>query len=89
MAKIIVFHFTEQGRLPKLTREQLIEIRNKFLEVLKDYPDVHFNGTFVDENGMGICEWEAPSPEIVKEVVKKALGSEPVDPVIEVKQVLL
>jgi hypothetical protein len=38
---------------------------------------------------MGICDWEAPSAELVKEVVKKAIGSEPVDPVIEVKQVLL
>jgi hypothetical protein len=89
MVRVIVFHFTEKGRLPKLSREELISIRNKFLEVLKDYPDVHFNGTYVDENGMGFCDWEAPSPEIVKEVVKRALGSEPVDPVIVVKQVLL
>ena len=89
MAKIIVFHFTEQGKLPKLSREELIGIRNKFLDVLKDYPDVHFNGTYVDENGMGICDWEAPSPEAVKEVVRKVLGSPPVDPVITVKQVLL
>ena len=89
MAKIIVFHFTEQGKLPKLSREELIGIRNKFLDVLKDYPDVHFNGTYIDENGMGICDWEAPSPEVVKEVVQKALGSPPVDPVITVKQVLL
>jgi len=88
MAKIIVFHFTERGRLPKLTKEQLIEIRNKFLEVLKDYPDVYFNGTYVDENGMGICDWEAPSPEVVKEIVKKVLGTEPVDPVIVVTRVL-
>jgi len=89
MAKIIVFHYTEAGRLPKLSREELIDIRNKFLDVLKDYPDVHFNGTFINENGMGICDWEAPSAEMVKEVVQKALGSPPGDPVIEVKQVLL
>ena len=88
MARILVFHFTERGRLPKLTREQLIEIRNKFLDVLKDYPDVHFNGTYVDENGMGICDWEAPNPEVVKEIVQKVLGSPPVDPVIVVKRVL-
>ena len=89
MVKVLVFHYINQGRLPKLSREELIDIRNKFLDVLKDYPDVHFNGTYVDENGMGICDWEAPSPEIVKEVVRKALGSPPADPVIAVKQVLL
>ena len=89
MAKIIVFHFTDQGRLPKLSKEELIDIRNKFLDALKDYPDVHFNGTFVDENGMGICDWEAPNPEVVKEVVQKVLGSPPADPTIVVNQVML
>ena len=56
MARVLVFHFTEQGRLPKLSKDELIGIQNKFLDVLKDYPDVHFNGTYVDENGMGICD---------------------------------
>jgi len=88
MPLIIVFHFTEKGRLPKLSKEQLAEIRKKFLEVLKDYPDVTFYGTWVNEEGMGICWWEAPSAEVVKEIVKKALGQPPVDPVIEVKKVL-
>lgn len=88
MAKVIVFHFTEQGRLPKLTKEQLIEIRNKFLDVLKEYPEVRFNGTYVDERGMGICDWEAPNAEVVKEIVKKVLGAPPVDPVIIVERVL-
>lgn len=89
MARILVFHYTDEGRLPNLTKEQFIEARNSFLDVLKDYPDVHFNGTFVDENGMGVCEWEAPSPKLVMEVVEKALGAPPADPVIAVKQVFL
>ena len=62
MAKVIVFHFTEKGRLPKLSEEELKEIRRKFLEVLKDYPDVTFHGTYVNEEGMGICDWEAQTP---------------------------
>ncbi len=88
MAKVIVFHFTEKGRLPKLSEEELKEIRRKFLEVLKDYPDVTFHGTYVNEEGMGICDWEAPNAEVVKEIVEKVLGSPPVDPVIVVKKVL-
>jgi len=88
MAKIIVFHFTEEGRLPKLSQKELDDIMKGFYEVLKEYPGVKFNGTYVDENGMGICDWEAPNPEIVKEIVKKVLGAPPKDPVIAVKRVL-
>jgi hypothetical protein len=40
MPLVLVFHFTDEGRLPKLSREQLRDIRRKFLDVLKDYPDV-------------------------------------------------
>ena len=54
--------------------------------ILKEYPDVKFNGTYVDEKGMGICDWEAPNA--VREIVEKALGKPPVDPVIVVKRVL-
>jgi|GEM_PF-3063466 len=52
---IVVFHFTDRGRLPKLSDKELREIRAKFLDVLKEYPDVTFYGTWVDDNGMGIC----------------------------------
>ena len=88
MAKVLVFHFTEEGRLPKLSDEERREIINRFYEVLKEYPDVRFNGTYVDENGMGICDWEAPNAEVVREIVEKALGKPPVDPVVVVKSVL-
>jgi hypothetical protein len=37
---------------------------------------------------MGICDWEAPNANIVKEIVKKVLGAPPADPVIVVKRVL-
>jgi hypothetical protein len=88
MVDVIVFHFTDTGRLPKLTKEELKDIRAKFLEVLKGYPDVTFYGTWVDGEGRGICWWEAPSPEVVKEIVKKVLGKPPADPTIAVKKVL-
>lgn len=87
MAKVIVFHFTEAGRLPKLSEEELKGVRRKFDEVLKDYPGVSFS-TYVDKNGMGICDWEAPDAGTVKEIVEKALGSPPADPTVVVKKVL-
>ncbi len=88
MAKVLVFHYTEEGRLPKLSKNELEDIMAQFYEALKDYPDVKFNGTYVDENGMGICDWEAPNANIVKEIIKKVLGAPPADPVIVVKRVL-
>lgn len=88
MAKVIVFHFTEPARLPRLSEEEIKDIQKKFENVLGDYPEVRFNGAFVDENGMGICDWEAPDAKTVKEIIEKALGSPPADPTIVVKKVL-
>jgi len=88
MPKVIVFHYTEEGRLPKLKQKELEEVMKGFCNVLKDYPDVKYNGTYVDENGMGICDWDAPNADVVKEIVKKVLGSPPTDPTIAVKRVL-
>ena len=61
-------------------------IRAKFLEVLKEYPEVTFYGTWVNEEG--ICLREEPNPETVKEIMAKVLGSPPADPVIIGKKVL-
>ncbi len=88
MAKVLVFHYTARGKLPKLNPEEIEDVKKKFAGVLKDYPDVKFNGTYVDEEGMGICDWEAPNADVVKEIVNKALGAPPYDPVIVVKRVL-
>jgi len=88
MAKVIVFHYTDEGRLPPLSSEELTDLKTKFDSELEKHPDVTFNGTFVDENGMGICDWDAPSAEAVNRVVKAVLGAPPADGTVVVKQVL-
>ena len=91
MVTVIVFHFTEKGLLPtKLSEEAYRSLRTEIDKVLEDpkYKDVYFNGTFVDENGKGVCLWNAPNAEIVKEVIEEVLGCPPVDGAIEVKQVI-
>ncbi|KAF5437505.1 Protein of unknown function (DUF4242) [Candidatus Methanophagaceae archaeon] len=88
MAKVVAFHYTDEGKLPKLNKKELEGIMNGFYEVLKDYPEVKFNGTYVDENGMGFCDWDAPNAEVVKEIVEKVLGAPSNDPTIVVKRVL-
>ena len=88
MTKVIVFHYTDKGKLPKLSEDELRGIREKIDEELKNYPEVKFNGAFVDEEGRGICDWEAPNADVVNEIIKKALGEPPVDGTVVVQQVL-
>jgi hypothetical protein len=88
MAKVIEFHFTEKGRLPKFSPEELEGFKKKFVEILKEYPDVTYNGTYANEEGMGICDWDAPNAEVVQEIVTKALGVPCADPVIVVQKVM-
>lgn len=89
MLLVTVFHYTDPGKLPRLSEEERRAIRAKFLEILRGYPDVTFYGTWVNSEGRGICLWEAPGAEVVKEIVIKALGSPPVDLAIEVKKILI
>ena len=88
MAKIIVFHFTEKGRLPKLTPEQGQSIKANLEKALKENPTVKFNGTWIDAEGVGICDWEAPNAEIVEKIVKEAIGA-PYDKVVKVEPLQL
>jgi hypothetical protein len=44
--------------------------------------------TYVDNEGKGICDWDAPNVEVVNEILNKVLGGPPVDGAIEVKRVL-
>lgn len=88
MAKVLVFHFTEQSWIPKFTPQESAEIIGRFYDVLKNYPDVKFNGAYADENGMGIGIWDAPNADLVKEVVMKVTGAPPKDPTIVIRRVL-
>jgi len=88
MAIVIVFHYTDKGRLPKLSSDEIVGIKKKIGDVVDKHPDVKFNGTYVDEEGRGVCYWEAPNAEIVKGIIKEALGEPPVDGAVVVKRVL-
>ena len=88
MSKVIVFHYTDKGKLPKLSESELNELKEKFDQELKNHPDVKFNGTFVSQNGIGFCDWDAPNAEIVNEIIKKVLGEAPIDGSVVVERVL-
>ncbi len=85
MARVLVIHYTDKGKLPlkQLNKDELLK---KAGEWLKANPDVKFNGSFANNDGVGICDWEAPSADKVKEAIE-ALGV-PYDTIVEVNQVL-
>lgn len=88
MTKVLVIRYTEKGRIKPadITPEKKEEIVGKVQEFLEANPDVKFNGMYANEEGIGICDWEAPNAEIVKKAVD-AVGA-PYDVVVEVKQVM-
>jgi len=84
VVRVLVIHLDK--KVPKLDERAKEELLKKAQEVLKNYPGVQFKGTFVDEEGIGICDWEAPDAATVERIVKE-LGV-PYDKVVAVKQVL-
>jgi hypothetical protein len=88
MAKIIVYHYAPAARVPQLTPAQCAEIRQNYDAALRDYPGVVFHGVFVDSEGRGICEWEAPGIEIVKKIITRVDGRPPADDVVLVSKVI-
>ena len=86
MAKVIVFHYTDEGRLPPLSSEELTDPKKKLDSGLKNHPDLTFNGTSIDDSDRRF--WDAPSAEAVNDVLKTVLGAPPADGTVVVKQVL-
>ena len=84
MARVLVIHLKK--KVTKLDEKAKEELKKKVEGTLKNYPNVQFKGTFIDENGVGVCEWEAPDATTVEKIVKE-LGVK-YDKIVEVKQVL-
>lgn len=87
MPRIIVMRY-DDGVLPSdnLTDEKKKEAAEKLEAFLKDNPEVKFNGTFVDEDGMGIDDWEAADTDIIEKALEAM--DLPHDEIIEVEKVM-
>ncbi|MFW6270746.1 MAG: hypothetical protein ACOC4G_11775 [Bacillota bacterium] len=90
--KVILFH-VDKNILPDLSDGELKEVRDGFLEELKNYPPGIRVDTYVNKEGVGICNWEVPDEidnpvETVEKIVESVLGEPPADPVVEVNKVL-
>lgn len=87
MARILVMRY-DKGKLPPkdITDEKKKELEEGIEKFLKDNDDVEFNGLWVNDDGVGICDWQAPDVDTVKEALDEMDLS--YDDVIEVKKVL-
>ncbi|RZN41064.1 MAG: hypothetical protein EF813_02950 [Methanosarcinales archaeon] len=85
MAKVIVFHYTDEGRLPPLSTVELTDLKTEFDSEPKKHPDVTFNRTFIDDSGRGICDWDAPSAAAVSYIIEAVIGAPPADGAVVVK----
>ena len=87
MARVFVMRYNK-GKIPPsdLTEEMKKDIGEKVGDFLKENPDVKFNGLWVNDDGIGVCDWEAPDAETVRTAVE-SVGSD-YDEVIEVEKVM-
>lgn len=69
-----------------LTEEKKKEYIEKIEAFLKEHPDVKFNGTWVDSDGWGYDEWEAPDIETVEKALAEA--GMVCDEILEVEKVM-
>jgi len=87
MAKVLVIR-NNAGKLPSsaLTDEFKRQVGGAMEKYLKENPEVKFNGLWVNEEGVGICDWEAPNAEAVKSFIDSAGGT--YDDIVAVEKVL-
>jgi hypothetical protein len=87
MAKVFVMRYNK-GKLPPsaITDEFKQQVGGAMEKYLKENPQVKFNGLYVNEEGVGICDWEAPDAESVKKFIDGAGGT--YDEIIAVEKVL-
>jgi hypothetical protein len=69
--------------VPKLSREELAVAARRSIEVLEGMPEVLWIRSYVsDVDGKIYCEYDAPSPEAVREHARRA--GLPVDRITEI-----
>ena len=87
MAKVFVLRHNK-GKLPPsaLTDEFKNHVGEAMEKYFKENPEVKFNGLWVNEEGIGICDWDAPNAESVKSFIDSVGGT--YDEIVAVEKVL-
>lgn len=86
MEGILIMHYGE-GRLPKLSPEQISGLKAVLAVEIAKHPGVAHKGTYVSDDGTGICVWEG-SITAVKSILKAAGLDIPDKDIVEVKKIM-
>lgn len=90
MSKVLAIRYTDDGKLPDVPEKEFQQLQDTVMELLEQRDNIEFNGTYVNEEGIGVCEWDAPSAEDVQEIYEEAGVNRmaPADDIIEVDQAM-
>ena len=76
-------HYIIERSIPGLTRDQLLDAGRRSVVALDDMPEVRWIRSYVsDADGKIYCEYDAPSPEAIREHARRA--GLPVDRITEI-----
>lgn len=78
----------DKGKFPPsaLTDEVKKQLGETLKKYFKENPGVKFNGLWVNEEGVGVCQWDSPDTESVKRFFD-SIG-EAYDEIVAVEKVL-
>ncbi len=67
LVKVFVLRH-DKGKFPPsaLTDEVKKQVGEALEKYIKENPEVKFNGLWVNEEGVGVCQWDSPDTESVK-----------------------
>ena len=87
LVKVFVLRY-DKSKIPPsaLTGEFKKQIGEAMEKYFKENPEVKFNGLWVNGEGVGICDWDAPDAESVKRFIDGVGGA--YDKIIAVEKVL-
>ena len=87
LVKVFVLRY-DKGKLPPsaLTDEFKKQVGGAMEKYFEENPGVKFNGLWVNEEGVGICDWDAPDTESVKRFIDGVGGT--YDEIVAVEKVL-
>jgi hypothetical protein len=87
LVKVFVLRY-DKGKFPPsaLTDEVKEQVGGLLEEYYKENPGVKFNGLWVNEEGVGMCQWDSPDTESVKRFFD--IIGETVDEIVAVEKIL-
>jgi hypothetical protein len=87
LVKVFVLRH-DKGKIPPsaLTDEAKKQIGEALENHIKENPEVKFHGLWVNEEGVGVCQWDAPDAESLKRFFDSIEVT--YDEIVEVEKVL-